>query len=70
MAVAGIPTVKGLEFDGVVVVVSDETCDLLAGDSPQARIAKNMLYVACSRAKRNLTVILPRNVEMLRREGI
>lgn len=70
VSVATVPTVKGLEFDGVVVVVSKETCRLLSGNSPQAKIAKNMLYVACSRAKRNLTIILQEDVELLRMPSV
>lgn len=70
VSVATVPTVKGLEFDGVVVVVSKEGCGLLGKDTPQARITKNMLYVACSRAKRNLTIILQEDVERLRLPGV
>lgn len=55
--VSDVPTIKGLEFDGVLVLVSRDTCGLLPQSTPQARVARNMLYVACSRAKRNLTVI-------------
>ncbi len=70
VSVADVPTVKGLEFDGVVVFLSESACDLLSLSSPQAEVAKNMLYVACSRAKRNLKVILQKDVDILRGNGL
>lgn len=63
--VCEVPTVKGLEFDGVLVWVSRAACELLRQSTPQARITKNMLYVACSRAKRHLTVVFQGEVPEL-----
>ncbi len=68
--VCEVPTVKGLEFDGVLVWVSRAACELLRQSTPQARITKNMLYVACSRAKRHLTVIFQGEVPELASAGI
>jgi hypothetical protein len=70
VSVADVPTVRGLEFDGVVVLVSESACDLLSQTSPRAEVTKNMLYVACSRAKRNLKVILQKDVDVLRNNAI
>jgi superfamily I DNA/RNA helicase len=69
VSVADVPTVKGLEFDGVVVVVRKEACALLDQTSPAAIIARNKLYVGCSRAKRNLSVILQGDVSHLKESG-
>jgi|GEM_PF-2793966 len=68
--VCEVPTVKGLEFDGVLVWVSRSACELLTQNTPQARVTKNMLYVACSRAKRNLTVIFQVDVPALKEAGV
>jgi hypothetical protein len=70
VSVADVPTVKGLEFDGVVVIVSKDTCALFEQSSPDAMIARNLLYVACSRARRWLKVILQSDENVLRRKGL
>jgi DNA helicase IV len=68
--VCEVPTVKGLEFDGVFVWVSRAACELLRQSTPQAKITKNMLYVSCSRAKRHLTVVFEGDVPDLEEAGL
>ena len=70
VSVADVPTVKGLEFDNVVVIVSKDACSSVGGASPQARVVNNHLYVACSRAKRGLEVILQDDVAAMRNHGL
>ena len=65
VCLADVPTVKGLEFDSVVVIVSETACDMLESDSLDSRVMKNQMYVACSRAKDQLTVISHRSPSFL-----
>lgn len=65
VAIADVPTVKGLEFDSVIVLVGEKACDLLDGDSPDSRVTRNHVYVGCSRARRNLQVVLQHDVARL-----
>jgi len=57
VSIAEVPSVKGLEFDAVVVSVSPSACELLDSDDPRAIPVRNQLYVACTRASDRLAVI-------------
>lgn len=70
VSVVDVPTVKGLEFDGVVVIVGKSACSLLDEQSPAGIVTRNKLFVACSRAKRNLHVILGAEVAVLKKGGL
>ncbi len=70
VTVAKVPTVKGLEFENVVVFVSKEACEELSLATPQSKVLRNQLYVACSRARQNLQVALEANCQILLDGGI
>lgn len=70
VSVADVPTVKGLEFDAVVVMLSKDACAELDNTSPQASVIRNMLYVACSRARRGLRVVFQAEVDVLKNNGV
>lgn len=68
ISVAEVPSVKGLEFDAVVVSISPSACELLDSDDPRAIPIRNQLYVACTRACNRLAVVFqgrPRRISDL-----
>lgn len=65
VAVATVPTVKGLEFDGVLVLVSAKAVRLLERTDPDGVVVRNQLYVACTRAKHWLGVVAERHCEFI-----
>lgn len=62
VVICDVPTIKGLEFDGVFVWVTAEMCELLGKDTPEAAVTRNKLYVACTRAKSALTVVFEKEM--------
>lgn len=57
VSIAEVPSVKGLEFDAVVVSVSPSACVLLDSGDPRSIHIRNQLYVASTRACGRLTVV-------------
>lgn len=57
VSIAEVPSVKGLEFDAVVVSVSPSACALLDSGDPRAIHIRNQLYVASTRACGRLAVV-------------
>lgn len=70
VTVAKVPTVKGLEFENVVVIVSKEACEELSLSTPQSKVLRNQLYVACTRAKQNLQLALESDCQILLDGGV
>ncbi len=70
VTVAKVPTVKGLEFENVVVFMSKEACGELSRSTPQSKVLRNQLYVACSRAKQALCLALEADCDLLKQHGI
>ena len=62
VVICDVPTIKGLEFDGVFVWVTAEMCELLGRETPEAAVTRNKLYVACTRAKSALTVVFEKEM--------
>lgn len=67
VTVSEVPTVKGLEFEGVVVLLSERACSELEEDTPDGLVIRNKLYVACSRAKQWLGVVTHRDCPVIPR---
>ncbi|WP_111247097.1 UvrD-helicase domain-containing protein [Enterococcus plantarum] len=69
---------KGLEFDGIVIIMSErfnnrpqirDYFSLRKEDNESYEKIKNLLYVACSRARKNLAILYVDNVEEIK-EGL
>lgn len=70
VTVAEVATVKGLEFENIVVFMSKGACEEICSETPQARVLRNQLYVASSRAKSSLKIALETDCELLKVSGI
>lgn len=66
VSIAEVPSVKGLEFDAVVVSVSPSACALLDSGDPRAIHIRNQLYVASTRACGRLAVVFQGTPHLLK----